>query len=67
MDILSPRGAAAEEAEDDPLDRLKRAATRRGGIVPKDMLLDTVIGATEERATVEIENRLPTGAFGDQA
>jgi hypothetical protein len=38
-----------EEAEDDQLDRLRRAVTRRGGPLPRDLLLDSVIADTQEQ------------------
>jgi hypothetical protein len=50
-EIVKPPAPA--KLEPDPLERLKLASTRRGGIVPKDMLLDSVIGATEERQREE--------------
>jgi hypothetical protein len=38
-----------EEAEDDQLERLQRAVTRRGGPIPRRDLLDSVIANTQEQ------------------
>jgi hypothetical protein len=59
------RPPAPAPLPDDSLDRLKRAAGRRG-VIPRDLLLDSVIGATEQEQQRRAEERAQQSIRAEQ-